>query len=71
MRHNILAYDLRIHSLLKQINFIPTEIHKPSLYEFLRFELFDVQPLYKWSGDVPHMPRYYKFVLKNIRDLEL
>ena len=70
MRHNLLAYDIHIHSLLKRINFIPIESHKPSLYEFLRFELFNVHPLYYWYGDVPHMPRYYKFVLKNIRELE-
>ena len=67
---NILAYDLRIHSLLKRIDFVPMDIHKPSLYEFLRFEMFDVRPNYLWCKDVPHMPRYYQFVLKQIRKLE-
>lgn len=70
MRQNILAYDLHIHSLLKRINFVPMDIHKPSLYEFLRYEMFDVRPIYFWSGEVPHMPRYYQAVLKQIRNLE-
>jgi hypothetical protein len=70
MRHNILAYDLRIHSLLKRIDFIPMDIHKESLYEYLRFEMFDVRPIYFWNGEVPHMPRYYQAVLKQIRKLE-
>jgi hypothetical protein len=45
--------------------------HKPSLYEFLRFELFNVIPQYVWSPLCPSMPKYYNVVLKNIRKLEL
>ena len=67
---NILKLDIQIYECLKRINFQPIEIHKPSLYEFLRFELYDVQPNYRWYGDVPHMPRYYTFVIKEIRKLE-
>jgi len=70
MRQNILAYDLHIHSLLKKIDFIPLEIHKQSLYEFLRFEMFNITPQYCWNGNVPHMPKYYNCVLKQIRKLE-
>ncbi len=66
-----LAYDLKIHSLLKRINFVPMDHHKPSLYEFLRYELYDVTPQYVWSPLCPIMPKYYNVVLKNIKSLEL
>jgi hypothetical protein len=62
--------DLHINSLLKRIDFQPIATHKHSLYEFLRFELYDVPPKYYWSGDTYRMPRYYSFVLKQIRQLE-
>ena len=68
--NNILKMDLHINSLLKRINFQPLDSHKHSLFEFLRFELYDVPPKYYWCGDTPHMPRYYSFVLKQIRKLE-
>lgn len=69
MRRNILAYDLQIHSLLKRIDFVPRDIHKPSLYEYLRFELFDVVPQYVWTPLCPHMPRHYNIILKQIKNL--
>jgi hypothetical protein len=70
MRRNILAYDLHIQSLLKRINHVPLERHKPSLMEFLRFEIFDIQPLYYWNASVPRMPQHYQNVLKQIRNVE-
>jgi hypothetical protein len=63
------AYDLKIHALLKRIDFVPMDHHKPSLYEFLRFELFDVIPEYCWTPMCPYMPKYYNIVLKNIKKL--
>ena len=68
--NNILKMDLHITSLLKRIDFQPMTHHMMALFHFLRYELYDVQPQYLWTPDCPHMPKYFSFVLKNIRKLE-
>ena len=39
-------YNKEIALALKRINHIPLERHRVNLYEFLRFELYDKNPLY-------------------------
>jgi hypothetical protein len=67
---NIIKMDLAIVSALKRIDFQPMTQHRKALFEFLRYELYDVQPQYLWTPDCPHMPKYFSFVLKNIRNTE-
>jgi hypothetical protein len=69
MRYNILRYDAQIQTLLKKISFTPLEIHQPNLFEFIRFELYNVTPLYYWSPDIPVMPQYFGNVVKQIRQI--
>jgi hypothetical protein len=67
---NIVKLDSAIAAALKRIDFQPLPQHKPSLYAFLRFEMYDVQPQYLWTPDVPQMPAYFNSVIKNIRHSE-
>ena len=67
---NLLKIDLAITTALKRIHFQPLPQHKPSLYAFLRFEMYDVQPHYYWPPDVPQMPSYFNSVIKDIRHSE-
>ena len=69
MRYNIVRYDAQIQTLLKKINFTPLETHRTNLFEFIRFELYDVNPLYYWPPDIPVMPQYFGNVIKQIRQL--
>lgn len=62
--------DLAIAAALKRIHFQPLPQHKPALYEFLRFEMYDVLPRYYWPPDVPEMPSYFGDVLKKIKSQE-
>lgn len=68
--HNIVKLDSAITAALKRINFQPLPHHKPALYEFLRFEMYNVPPLYYWPRDVPQMPSYFNEVIKKIKDTE-
>jgi hypothetical protein len=69
MRHNIIRYDSQIQVLLKKINFKPLDLHKSNLFEFLRFELYDIMPLYYWHPNNPVMPHYFGTILKQINKL--
>ena len=64
---NIIKMDLAIVSALKRIDFQPMAQHREALFQFLRYELYDVTPQYLWGGDLPRMPKYFQFVLKEIR----
>jgi hypothetical protein len=67
---NIIKMDLAIASALKRIDFQPMAQHREALFQFLKYELYDVQPQYLWTPFCPRMPKYFSFVLKEIRKLE-
>ena len=66
---NVIKHDLALIAALNRIGFQPMQHHRPALLEFLRYELFDVQPQYVWGPEITKIPLYFKTVLRQIRQL--
>jgi hypothetical protein len=63
------SYNIKIY--LDKIDFTPIEEHSFNLYEYLKFELYGIDPSYlvDCNEEPFKFPKYFKWVLKGIKDL--
>jgi hypothetical protein len=68
---SVLQATHNIDQYLNKIDFLPMDDHAYNLYEYLKFELYGIVPSYLVDCDdaVFIAPKYFKWVLKGIKDL--